>query len=257
MKKLNLQYVIMFVVSLLLFVSCIGETPRKEVGNAFGVVREKTFMQNVFDISDGVTLYSSWFANMDPGTCLHIFYEIDYDLPANSPESVEANGYYQVSVFNYQIIDDYPMSFFVTDTTEVWNEEVAHVKAVLDGGWYYVNGMFFICNVLNIPVDQEMYWNLSCDIENYVTEENGKRYYDVFLRSAINESGAASTVDVDIVNAFDMKYYLEKIAREEKQLGHESFKLRFNYVSNIKDGQLTWSQQETNDIRVTHIIPED
>ena len=46
-------------------------------------------------------------------------------------------------------------------------------------------------------------------------------------------------------NAYYIKNYLEEIARKEKASGYnETFRVRFNYVSDIKNNTPVWSRFE-------------
>ena len=255
MKKMNLQHVIMCFVSLWLFISCIGEGPNTMTDYAVGVVREKDFTTNVLDVNNGFSYYSSLFANKMPGDCFWIYYELDYDDPQNSYETATANGYYKINVLSMAEVERFGISYEVTDTTTALYNEVALLEAVMEGECAYVKGMLFIWNALYIPSDQELNWDLSCDMENVVPGEYlGQRAYDVFLRSTLSSSSTNSPENVAMINAFYMKNFLERVAQEERKSEHTSFKLRFNYVSDIKDGQLTWATQYSNDILVETIL---
>ena len=152
-------------------------------------------------------------------------------------------------------VEKYGMSYSITDPSEVLYNEVAISDPVADGNGVYVKGILFIMNFFGIPADKISYWDLSCDFENVVTEENGQRYYDVFLRCVASESNPTqSTETPGIINAFDVKYYIEKIAQDEKNLGGKSFKLRFNYVSKIENGQPTWAKKDTKEILIEDIL---
>ena len=256
MKKTNLQNVSVFFVSLLLFVSCIGEGRNAEVNETVCVVSAKDIFTNVLDLPDGRSFYSSIFANKTPGDCFWIYYELDHDDPLNSDESVLVNGYYQISLLAYDEIKSYGISYEVTDTTTVLNGEVAILEAIANEWYSYVKGMFFVVSALNIPSDQEVYWDLSCDMDNVVAEEYlGQRVYNVYLRSQVYSSSTESSKDVGMYNAFNMRFFLEKVAQEEKKLGRSSFKLCFNYVSEIKDEKLTWAKQYSSNILVDYIFP--
>jgi len=258
MKKLNLQRVIMCFVSLLLFVSCWEGGANKESGYAVGVVRlNETIFANVLDVSEYESFYSSLFANSYPGACFQVYYELDYDDPDNTYENVVANGFYKVIIIDKYELDRFDMAYSLTDTTKALADEVAIEDPILSGDLAYVKGMGFFYSILEIPAEQKMNWILSCDLQNIAKEENGQRYYDVFLRSTVYQSSSKSPENTGVLNAYNMKYYLEMVAHEVKSLGNTTFKLRFNYVSKIEDEILTWSQQESTDISVDYIIPAE
>jgi hypothetical protein len=217
----------------------------------------KTF-KNVLDVTDEVSFYSNRFDEAYDGNCFYISYELDYDIPENSYENVEANGYYWVSIFDKIDVDRWSISSMLTDTSNVLTDEVALIDAVWDGAVTYLKGKAFIISSLQMPVDQEMYWNLSYDSDNMTTDEFGQKYYNVYLRSTIRRQGTKSKERVSVANAFEMKNYMEEVAKKEKELGHHTFKIRFNYPSVInEDGQITWDHQDARDFYVEQIIPEE
>jgi hypothetical protein len=258
MKKLNFKYGVLFFISLLLFVSCMGETGNKESGYAVGVVRmEDKALINVLDVDEYTSFYSILFANTTPGACFHIYYELDYDLPENSYESVLSKGYYTISVIDKVELDRWEMVYHLSDTSQVMQDEVVLIEPISSGDFAYIKGMAFFCTLLEMPAEQKMYWTLSCDIQNYMQEEDGgQRYYDVFLRATVKIPSTKSSDRTGIINAYNMQYYLERIAQDEHSRGSNSFKIRFNYVSDIKDEKITWKQQESLPINIETILPE-
>ena len=260
MKKFDLQRVVLFWVSLLLLSSCIGEEPKISFGNAVGVVsiENKTF-KKVLDVGNNVSFYSIMLVNKNPGACFYIYYEFDKDSPENSDENVAANGYYTTTHMQLsEELERIGMLYSITDTSNVLTNEVAVITPILNEYFAYINGVGFIFSVLDISSEQEMDWNLSCDFENMVKEEDGKRYYDVFLRSTVHQSSTNPTTRVNVINPFNMKDFLESIAQEEKNLGNEKFTLRFNYASEIKDDKITWKQQESPlELPVAYILPNE
>ena len=251
---MNMQRVMLFFVSLLLFVSCWEGGTNKESGYAIGVVRTDDNLKNVLDVSEYESFYSILFANTNEGACLQVYYELDYDAPENSYDNIVANGYYTVTIIDKFELDRFEMAYNITDTTKTLVDEIAIQEPIMSGDFAYVKGMGFFYSVLEIPAEQKMMWHLSCDLQNMVTEENGQRYYDVFLRSTVYQSSSKSSENTAVLNAYNMKYFIEMVAREVKSLDQSSFKLRFNYVSDIKDEIPIWSHQETSDISVDYII---
>jgi hypothetical protein len=114
-----------------------------------------------------------------------------------------------------------------------------------------------IVSAVEIPTDQKMAWIITYDSDNLVTEEMGQRYYNLFLRSTVRDPGTDSKDKVSVANAFEVKYLMEDIAKKEKALNSNLFRLRFNYPSAISaNGQITWNRRETKDIPVDYILPE-
>ena len=256
MKKIILQSVALFFVSLLLLTSCLGEGRNVESGSTVGVVRfDFKSARNVLDVSAVDAFYSSRFQMDNDGDCFSVDYEIDYDDPVNSPESIEANGYFTVKIFDRTSI---PKGFinFLTDTSQAVTDELPLLSPVLNGESRYINGMFFIVSALQMPSDQKMDFHISYDMENMLTEEYVDRYYNVFMRATVFTAGRDSKENTAVRNAFPLKYLFEYIARKEKESGGKTFNLRFNYPSEIsEDGQIKWQHQDLNYIPVDHILP--
>ena len=262
MKKLSLQHVILLCVSLMLFASCMGEGSNRESGYIVGVVRlHEVSGIKVLYIDDYNSLYSIAFANTNLDACLQVYYELDYDLPENSYDNLIANGYYTVTILDKMELDPFVMSYSLTDTSRVLNNELPITEPLYNRDIIaYIKGWSFICNVIELPEGQEMSWDLSCDMSDYVKEENNQRKYDVFLRSYLKPGATASTksnITAYPVNAYNMRSYMDRIARDEKALGSTSFTIRFNYPSKIEDDVITWSSVESNAISVDVVIPEE
>jgi len=258
MKKLNVQSVFLFFISVLLFVSCMGPGKNTESGYAVGVVRfdMKTF-QNVLDVDDVTSFYNIKFTNTSEGACFIVVYEIDYDAPENSYESILANGFITVSILESKELDQFNMLSSITDTSKVLSNELHILDPIIGGEFYYVKGMGFFSTALEIPPDQKMYFILSCNMQDEAKIDNGQRVYDVFLRTTIDRASSKTPEKTGILNAYNMKYFMEKFARDEKALGNTTIRLRFNYASAIKDDQITWSQQISNEIFISSILSDN
>ena len=268
MKKLSFNVIVLWCVSVFLMTSCMtGDGGNKQSGQAFGVVRfDMKAMKNVLDVNTYDSFYSSLFANDFDGDCFLVTYEIDYDLPENSYESVLANGYLTVQLTdNPTPVNSKDVSFstFIPDTTKALTDEVPLIDGINDVAFeynFYIRGMFFMVSSAEVPTDQKMYWNLAYDPEHLVSEENSQRYYDLYLRSTIRRVGEESKKQTGFINAFNMKYYLEMIVQREKTLGATStstFKLRVHYPSAISDtGVLTWKTQDSREIQLGTIVPD-
>ena len=260
MKKIILQHVVLLFVSLMLLSSCMGEGRNVESGGTFGVVRfdyEKAG-KNVLDVTDDIALYHIFLETAYEGNCYWVVYEIDYDKPENSYESLIANGYLTVDILEKAQIERWTVVPTLTDTSSAITNEVALLSPMLSYStssnpeWFYLKGILCITSSLNIPTDQKMYWSLSFDRDNMITISENTQYFDVFLRSSVRSQGSFSKGDVFISNAFDMRDYLKEAANKVKEAGGTLFKLRINYPSLIdENGQLKWSSQATGDIPVS------
>ncbi len=108
-------------------------------------------------------------------------------------------------------------------------------------------------HVVKRPDDLNLDWDLSYDYEATMpTEENGKRYYDVFLRAIKTNSSDKTAIDAAYFNSYYVGDYIKNVAIKERDLLGNSynqlssvFVLRVNYVSEIKDnGELVWKSDE-------------
>jgi len=261
MKKISgLQYVVLFFSSLLMFTSCItGEGGTKDSGPAFGVVgiSDKTF-ENVLYVDEITAFYNIRFANKYPGDCFYVYFELDHDAPENSYENLVTKGYYTINVIDMDDISRWELAYSLTDTSQVLPNEVPLLEGFLEGEIYnYVKGMAFFASGIEMPSDQQMIWDLSYNSMDIVKEEGGQRYYDLFLRAMVRYPGSKSPEKRGVINAFNMKSYLEMVAQREKTLGSSTFKIRINYAAEIKDETITWKQQASRgEIPVAWILNE-
>ena len=252
MKKLILQRVVFIFVSLFLLMSCMEEGPNTHDGFAFGIVRfDMKSGENVLDINDEVNLYASRFSFDNDGDCFFVTYLINYDDEANSFEKIEANGFVKVSIFDKLDVNRYYLATTI-DTTNVLPGEVPLEAAFWDMNGYirYFQNKLFMFSVLQIPTDQKMDFHMSYDIENMVTEQYGKRYYNLFLRSTILDKEGTSSKDMVVIpNAFEIRNFLMEAARKEKESGTNlTFSIRLNYPTVIRDnGVMTWAHQDLVD----------
>ena len=248
MKKLILQSVVWSFVAMLLLTSCMDKGRNVSSGLVFGVVRED-YMRglNLLDVAEDVSFYSSRFANDYDGDCFFVSYELDHDLPENSYESVEARGYYEVSIgAAKEKVDKWNVSVMLpADTLTSLPVELPLATAIFDGEIIYIKGKMFIISNLQKATYQRINWELKYDMDNMLTEERGQRYYNVFLR-ATEGQGTNSNENISFANAFEIKYFLKNVVQKEKESGSESFFIRFNYPSKINDdGKMTWEYQDT------------
>ncbi|MDR2232299.1 MAG: hypothetical protein LBE56_04145 [Tannerella sp.] len=264
-KNIKLHGFVLLCVSAFMLTSCMeGEQGNRESGQLFGVVRfDEKSLKNVLDVSGFESFYSSLFTNEIEGNCFLVNYELDYDLPENSFESISTNGYITVQIADRISVPSFSLFSTVQDTATVLTSEVPIIESIYDITYsynFYIKGMFFLISTLEAPSDQRMNWILSYDPEQLTTEENGFRYYDLFLRSTIRVEGEETAVPTAFANGFDMKSYLEMVVDREKSLGSTSastFRLRIHFPSAIsEDGKLTWKYQDTRDIQLGFIVPE-
>ena len=252
MKNFILQKIGLFFASLLLFSSCLEEGRNFQSGHTFGIVRFD-FMsgKNLLDVSEIESFYHIRFQDTYDGNCFFVYYEIDFDAPENSYESIEANGYITVDHIDKMDVDRWPLSSnpFASDTTKAMMDEVVINDPVSDGNIVYFKGLMFVISELKMPADQTLYWHLTYDRDNSYTEQNGQIFVNLILRAAINRPGTKSSDNVGIANAFEMNHFFTDFATKVKESGSKTFKIRFYYPTEIsEEGQMKWEFKNTNDI---------
>ena len=260
MKKLNLQYVILFFVAMLLLSSCIGDKRNVISTSAFGVIRfDYGKFRNVLDVSANESFYHIQFQTAAEGDCFWVYYELDYDLPENSMENVldaDGNYTYTISLMLKESVDLGTLYYTLMDTSTVLANEVAIIEPMSEGAFWYIKGNVFLVSTLEIPDNQTMWWDLSYDYTNMVSESGNRRYYDLYLRATIRDKGTKTPEQISVPIAFDMYSYLSTAALKEKELGGDAFTIRIHYPSAIsEDGIITWDYQDTTEsIPVAYFI---
>ena len=254
MKKTSLLGVF-FLSVMLMFTSCLGDGSNVSSGTVIGVVRFDTeTFRNVLDVSEYQSLYSIAFKDMNEGDCCTVYYELDMDDPENQSEKLQLNKYYTIKVLNKASISKYNISNSLTDTTKLLTNEISIDNPIYGNSNFYIKGNLFLVHEFDEPTDQKSLWNISYDPKNMVAGEGKDKVYNVYIRAT--NTGTQSTKLTYQTNAYNMGYYLKQIANQEKNLNNESFKLNFNYVSEIKDSIFVW-KANTLDVLVELILPSE
>lgn len=260
MKKTNVFGAI-FIMAIVLFTSCLGDGSNKQSATTVGVVRyDYKTAKYLLDTYLWGTLYSPSLnstADVREGGCYYFSFELDFDLPENDGSVVNTTGYYTITLSQKYEVSRYSMSPVFLDTTTMLTNEIPLVDplASVDG---YIKGIFFIQHSFKQPTDQSYTWNLSYNTQDMVVEESNNRIYDVFIRASISGSAGTKTpTDGGAANAYDMKYYIESAANVEKDLKKDVVNIRFNYVSEITDGNIVWKKSDLVPVSVDLILAED
>jgi hypothetical protein len=227
-----------------MFTACLEGGRNTMSDSTIGIVRFDTkTARKVLDVYGGV-FYSPTFDNMQEGACCYIAFEVDFNAPENDPAVLELNGYYTVTVTYKEDIDKYMMSpGTLTDTTQVLADETPVTNA-LDTKLGYLNGVLFMAHQLKKASDQREIWDLSYDMQNRMTEESGRHIYNVYLRATVRVSSAKTQEEGYDVCAYEMKYFMDTAAEQEKNAGQTTFYIRFHYVSEINGDILTWKHAD-------------
>jgi hypothetical protein len=245
------------------FTSCLENSGNRETGSTVGIlgIGDKSFNYVIKTLGGDIyapelTSYINA-GKMSQGSGYYINYEIDYDLPENTLAMVTANGYYTVTLVSFVEAENSYLNYYLTDTSAVLPNEMAVLYPTLfsdEGGVFgFSKGYIFMTPAVKRAEDQQMTWNLSYDEETMMpTEENGKRYYDLYLR-ATKKGDSDKTTSSEYISlvAYNTGSYIERVANKEKELlganynQSSTFTLRIHYVSEIKDDdELVWKSQE-------------
>jgi hypothetical protein len=250
--KRNGFYLIVSLLSVFCITSCISGNNVQE-GQALGVMGYSSSYTPIMNSTFG-PVYSPTIANLldkgdlRMGRCYIFNYTFDSDLPENAQSVVNVNKYYTITLNAYNEIPSYNIESYLTDTSKVLTDEVAILKVFEEST--YLEGFLFISQAVEQPSDLQLNWDMSYDYSSMMPNvEDNKNYYDVFVRATKKNTGSASTVAMQYLNAYYMKRYLSDAASKEKALlgsgyseSSSKFTLRFVYVSAIdKDTQaITW-----------------
>jgi hypothetical protein len=246
----------------LTLVSCLDGGGNNISGSVVGIIRyDVVSNQNLLDIDESVSFSSPgvFNNNLQDGACLWVVYELDYDLPENQSSVVSQTGYWTVTVSNKVEINRY-YAYPIADTSSIAKEGETPLMDPAYEMLGYVKGVLFINHVLEMSEDQRMDWQMTYNgVEPSVTE-NGEKYYDVYLRTVVTLSGTKSAQNTAYPCAYEMSGLLKRAAETEKAAGKSTFKLRFNYVSEIKNNEdgtrtVVWSKSSGYDMNVETISP--
>ena len=258
MKKIGLYLTNVFL-SVFFLTSCLeGSNVQEgigygvlEYGGTTGMVPVLKSSVGFFSGSSVISLYNT--GAIDVGLCYAYYYRIDYDQPENSPSIVETNGYQTVTILDYLELKRYTLIPYLYDITQIINDEIPVTNAC--NGLDYVSGYLFLSQTAYHPDDWTLSWEMSYDTNAELPkEENGKRYYDLYLRARVQtQTEKNSNIEVQYTNVYMMGDFLSSAAyRERAFLGNSysenssQFIVRFNYVSALDKelNTLTWSSDE-------------
>ena len=261
MKKFCLYLTGVFL-SVLFLTSCLeGSNVREEIGygvlefgGANGITPVLKSSVGHFSGASVMSLYNT--GAMDIDGCYAYYFRIDFDQPENSSSIVELNGYQTVTILDFVELSKFYVSSYLNDITQILPDEMPLMKAC--NGLDYVSRYLFISHTANHPDEWKLSWEMSYDnaMLTMPIEENGKRYYDLYLRARVqNKSDKTSKVETQYTNVYFMGDFLTTVASLERSLlegsyseNSSQFTLRFNYVSDLDEetNSMTWQSDEVD-----------
>ena len=269
MKKLSL-FLIASIMSVVCLMSCI-EGNNVQEGHGFGVLQYSPVSYTPM-LNSTVGPYSSPTiggliskGDMSIDNCYYFYYSLDLDLPENSYASVQANGYYTVSLLDVKDIPTFYLRPYLTDTSTMMFGEMALYDGY-ESGNAYVDEYYFAAHIVNQPTTLELDWDLSYNSSDMQSVDASGRSYNLYIR-AVKKNTTEKTNNelVQHVNAYMIRDFMKTAARMERNAlgGNYSesssrLNIRFNYVSDIsEDGKLTWSSKKEENIYVGAFLSDD
>jgi hypothetical protein len=245
----------------------------QESGEIVGVL-EDTYMGTTVIKNSGFDLYCPEVDNLlsegklSRNDRIYLYYIVDYDLPENTPAMWELNGYATVSMVNYLRFESVEMKYSLTDTSKVLENEYVMIDplpSANQGLKAFYDKYLYLTHMVSQPEDLQVTWDLSCNGYAIIpTEENGKRYYDLFLRvtkaNDVSTTGSNKTTVAHYVS-YDVGNYLQRVAEYERAVtsyydpNTSLFTIRIYYPSNI-EGNIYWSYK-TWDLGVAGFLPQE
>lgn len=250
MKKLNFLAAAL-VSAMTLFTSCLGNGGNEVEFPATGVVffNEKAGFKPMLDVGSAYLYIPQLTAEgeYDEGDCVAVTVHVDYETPENA--NWGTTGYLTASLTGKSSpISQYRASYINSevDTTQVLPNEIPLISAFQASVFNnYVRGRLIFPSTAKIGSKQTLTFKIMYSPDLQVEEINGKRYYNLYMRAMAegDDTGASNT---SVLNAFYLKDVIDRANSIEKAEGHNSYYLKFNFVSEIdKDNnKLTWDYEE-------------
>jgi len=250
------RYLTSLLLCVFLLSSCIkGSNVRDGVGygllawggsNGFTPVLKSPL--GIFSGSNVIALVNNLELNV--GDCYVFSYRIDYDQPENSASVVETNGYQTITLIDYVMLPTYNFNSYFPDISYISSDEIPLVKAC--NGIDFFEGYLFMAQVARHPDDWKLTWEINYDPDTMMpTEEDGQRYYDVYVRARAQSKSEKTTMsELTYTNVYYVDDYLTLAANQERKDNPSAtqFKVRFFYISDIDEetNTATWSHDQVD-----------
>lgn len=271
MKKSSL-YFMLTLLSVLCITSCL-DGKNRDSGEVVGVI--ETSMGTTVIKNKNFNLYcpeidnliSEGKLNLDDH--VYLYYIIDYDKPENNSSMLELNQYATVSMVDYFRFEKAEMKYTRTDTTVVLPNEYLMTDPLPNniGLRYFYDNYMYLTHTLNQPDENlKVNWDLSCNGYTILpTEENGKRYYDLFLRvTTVDQeppTGESNKITQPHYVSYEIGNYLQRVAEVEKSYlsnydpTSSVFSLRIYYPLNLENG-IYWGYRVW-DLGIAGFLPQE
>ena len=182
-------------------------------------------------------LYTS--GAISPGECYSIEIKIDYKLPENATNVINANGYMTVTLLkDPESVPQFELNPFLTDITTILPGEIPLQRINPHGG---MTNYLFMEQDLHHASDVELEWIVSYDPSMMPKEEYGKRYYDIYIRATVARDSQQPKSTIKRLTAYYMGSYLRDAAIQEQYYltsinnytPSSTFTIRYHYVTGL------------------------
>lgn len=250
MKKLKFLGLAAIAAGMVSLTSCLDGGGNSSTGGGFGVVDfDLDAMGNVVKDDYGTKVYSTGFANLNPGEYVMYYCSIDWDAQPSSKYITASVGQGQVAKFDKWSTDSY-----ITDTASVLPNEIAmskvgFVQTPINNVPYVLraNSHVFVTSTLkNMPSDQVISYDLSYDGALEPVQVEGVNVYDFYLRATKVGEGKKTEQDIPVVNVFDFNSFLNRAISKERAAGAKVVNVRLNYIKEFSKDSTSWEWDKSD-----------
>lgn len=232
--------------ALLLLTSCLGDGGGTVSESAvYGVIElsSKTMTNMVCVDNAGTLFFNPEVANdvsIETGDCCILAYVLDQGSAEN--QNVATKGYFTVGKKGYQEIDRWSLSFSLTDTAKILNNE--QTLTGINAPVSYIKGRLFLpTEHKDFLTDQKNRFELSYNPAAEPEKIEGNRVYNLYLRTVKVTEGKSPSQSGSMVNAYELQRFASSVTSTEKATGAKGIFIKFNYIKefNKDTTAATWA----------------
>ena len=244
MKKLKVLGLAAIAAGMFSLTSCLDGSGNSSTGGGYGVVDlDMDVLGNVVKDDYGTKVYSTGFANLNPGDFVVYYCSIDWDTQPSNKYITATVGQGQVAK-----LDKWSTDSYITDTTIVMPNEMAisqsdFIQTAIGNVPYILRAnshAFIATSFKNIPSDQTISYDLSYDGALEPVKVNDINVYDFYLRATKVGEGKKTEQDYTPVNVFDLRGFLDRAISKERAAGAQKVNVRVNYIKEFSKDSTSW-----------------
>lgn len=262
MKKLIFSCMVAVAAVMMMLTSCLDSKGGSWKETAYGVVTLLNYTTPVVNVGSAY-IYSEeirksyLMRELEEGDCIRFPFEVDTDSEAN--QNVSEKGYYTATVSYWE---KYPRTNniynTIQDTTQIMNNEAALADIQLSS--VFIEDMLFLQPIFEkYYQDQANTYNLSFNGSQQPATIEGKRVYEVYVRTITTDPGKTNTSsysNTGMVNAFNMSDFLTVAYRTEKAEKQEYVYVRLKFVKEFDEDKTAIKTWGTTAL-MTFAVPTD